>query len=234
MDLRTEVPMSLLLPLVSAMTMLPAIDPPRGFLAESTPKGGPGVIVLHPWWGINDDVKSYCRNLAKEGFTVFAPDLFEGKVAKTPEEAEALVNQYEANHEALEKQVAQATQWLSGPPERSISVVGFSFGAYYALHLSNEDPVRVKKVVVYYGTGQEDFSKSKAAYLGHFAEKDPYEPKENVEILGKLLKEANRPATLHTYPGTGHWFAESGVKAAYDRDSADLAWGRTVVFLKGG
>jgi carboxymethylenebutenolidase len=105
-------------------------------------------------------------------------------------------------------------------------------GAYFALKLSNDDPEKVKAVVVYYGTGAEDFSRAKAAYLGHFAENDPYEPPENVEGTEKLLKLSGRPVTFYHYPGVGHWFSEIDRPEAYDEAAAQLAWERTVTFLK--
>lgn len=212
-----------------------SVDKPAGYLAE--PKSGHGrcVLVLHPWWGLNGDVKAYCDRLAAEGFVAFAPDLFHGKVVTTPAEAEALVQAYEPKHELLEAQIADATKFLvQKTGGRKIAVVGFSFGAYYALHLSNAEPTMVGTTVVYYGTGQQEFGASKSSYLGHFAEHDDFEPKAAVEGLTKLLESAGRPETIYTYPGTGHWFAEPSVKSAYDKASAELAWERTLAFLRKG
>jgi carboxymethylenebutenolidase len=205
---------------------------PDGFLAEPPSKEGPGVLVLHPWWGLNADVKAICKRLADEGFVAFALDLFHGKVATTIPEAEALMKEHDAKHKELSAQIADAIQWLAAKTSKDISVVGFSFGAFYALELSNEDPEHIRKVVVFYGTGHEAFGKSKANYQGHFAGNDPYEPKEGVDALAKLLKEAGRPASIYTYPGAGHWFFEPSRKDAYNEQAAELAWKRTIEFLK--
>jgi carboxymethylenebutenolidase len=206
---------------------------PEGFLAEPKSGHGPGVLVLHPWWGLNADVKAFCRRLAGSGFVAFAPDLFHGKVVTTRSEAEALVHAYEAKAPELRAQIADAAKYLSDRTSGGeIGVVGFSFGAPYALALSNSEPALVRAVVVYYGTGQEDFSKSKASYLGHFAENDEFEPKEGVEGQTKLIRSAGRPATIYTYPGTGHWFSEPSVKAAYNKAAAQSAWERTLRFLR--
>lgn len=220
----------LALPLASLAS--PDSSKPDGFLAEPKSGHGRGVLMLHPWWGLNADVKAFCKRLAKAGFVAFAPDLFHGKVVKTKSEAEALVKAYEPREAELNAQIADATKYLVGRTGKEIAVVGFSFGAYYALHLSNAEPTRVGAAVVFYGTGQEDFSKSKAAYLGHFAEKDDFEPKASVDGLTKLLQDAGRLAEIHTYPGTGHWFFEPGVKGSYDKAAADLAWERTLEFLR--
>ncbi len=218
---------------VCLATVSPSQDKPDGFLAGTRSAHGRGVLVLHAWWGLNADVKAFCNRLADSGFVAFAPDLFHGKIAKTKAEAEALVNAYEPKHREVEAQIGRDAKYLSQLTEgKRIAVVGFSFGAYYALHLSNAEPTLVRAAVVYYGTGQQDFRRSKAIYLGHFAEHDPFEPEENVDQLAKLLRTAGRPATFHTYPGTGHWFSEPSVAEAYNKAAAELAWRRTLEFLR--
>ena len=113
-----------------------------------------------------------------------------------------------------------------------IAVIGFSLGAYYALKIAASEPDNIHSVVLFYGTGGFDFRASKAAFLGHFAENDPYEPRANVEYLEHALKLAGRPATFFHYPGTGHWFFEPDRTDAYNPTAADLAWSRTIKFLR--
>jgi carboxymethylenebutenolidase len=112
-------------------------------------------------------------------------------------------------------------------------VIGFSLGAYYALDLAAADPEHIRSVVIFYGTGGGDYSNSKAAYLGHFAENDEFEPKSNVDDLEKSLGRAGRPVTFYRYSDTGHWFFESDRSQAYNQAAASLAWDRTLAFLKG-
>ena len=124
---------------------------------------------------------------------------------------------------------------LSNIPAKTsgdLAVIGFSLGAYYALDLAATDPENIRSVVVFYGTGPVDFSRSKAAFLGHFAEKDEYEPQSNVDNLEAALQKAGRPVTLYQYHGTGHWFFEPDRIQAYNQEAADLAWERTLAFLK--
>ena len=109
--------------------------------------------------------------------------------------------------------------------------MGFSLGAYYALDLAAADPEHIRSVVVFYGTGGGDYSTSKAAYLGHFAEHDEFEPQTNVDELEESLRRAGRPVTFYTYAGTGHWFFEPD-RSAYNPAAASLAWDRTLAFLK--
>ncbi|MBK8232437.1 MAG: dienelactone hydrolase family protein [Candidatus Eisenbacteria bacterium] len=119
----------------------------------------------------------------------------------------------------------------SGSPGK-LGVIGFSLGAYFALELSNQEPERIGSVVVFYGTGHTEFGRSEASYLGHFAESDPYESAAAVEELEQLLRKAGRPVTFHQYPGTGHWFFEPDRAAAHNALAADLAWNRTLAFLR--
>ncbi len=207
---------------------------PQGFLAVPPSGEGPGVLVLHAWWGLNDTVRAVCTRLAEAGFVAFAPDLYHGKVADTIAGAEALGKALDSNYLQAKAEIVDATRFLSeraGQAGSGIAVVGFSLGAYYALDLSNADPEHIHSVVIFYGTGADDFSNSKAAYLGHFAENDEFEPQSNVDSLEELLKHAGRPVTFYRYSGTGHWFFEPDRTDAYNEAAASLAWERTLAFL---
>ena len=207
---------------------------PPGFHAVPPSGGGPGVLVLHAWWGLNDTIKAFCTQLAQSGFVAFAPDLYHGKVADTIPAAEALGQALDANHLQAKAEIAQAATFLNdrvGPSARGLAVIGFSLGAYYALDLSAADPERIRSVVLFYGSGDADFSRSKAAYLGHFAENDEYEPPSNIDELEESLKRAGRPVTFYRYPGAGHWFFEPDRPQAYNQAAASLAWDRTLAFL---
>ena len=207
----------------------------QGFLAAPPAGKGPGVLVLHAWWGLNDTIKAFCTRLAESGFVAFAPDLYHGKVADTIPNAEALGNALDANHLRAKAEIAQATLFLrerASQADLGLAVIGFSLGAYYALDLAVADPEHIRSVVLFYGTGGSDFSNSKAAYLGHFAEEDEFEPQSNVDELEESLRAAGRPVTFYRYPGTGHWFFEPDRPQAYNEAAASLAWDRTLDFLK--
>jgi carboxymethylenebutenolidase len=192
-------------------------------------------LVLHAWWGLNDTMKAFCARLAESGFVAFAPDLYHGKVADTIADAETLGQALDANHLQAKAEIAEATLFLNeraGSAGRGLAVIGFSLGAYYALDLAAADPEHIRSVVLFYGTGGGDFSASRAAYLGHFAENDEFEPPANVDELEESLKHAGRPVTFYRYAGTGHWFFEPDRAQAYNSGAASLAWDRTLAFLK--
>jgi carboxymethylenebutenolidase len=206
----------------------------RLYVAGEFGPGAPGVVVLHAWWGLNDDVIAYVDRLADAGFAVTAPDMFGGKVASTIEDAERLSREAESPdaNPAVEATALAAIDDLAtrlGPTSR-LGVVGFSFGAAYATLIPAERD-RLVASVVYYGvyTGQH-IERSSAALLGHFAETDQFESEEGIAELESTTRAAGREVTIHRYPGTGHWFAESS-RDAYRGDAADLAFDRTVGFL---
>jgi carboxymethylenebutenolidase len=207
---------------------------PQGLLAVPPAGNGPGVLVLHAWWGLNDTMKAFCTRLAESGFVAFAPDLYHGKVADNIADAEALGKALDTRHLQAKADIADATAYLAeraAQPNRGLAVIGFSLGAHYALDLARADPERIRSVVLFYGTGGGDFRKSRASYLGHFAENDEYEPQSNVDSLEESLRRAGRPVTFHRYGGAGHWFFEPDRAQAYNETAARLAWDRTLDFL---
>jgi len=207
--------------------------PPEGYLAIPPAEKGRAVLVLHAWWGLNQTIRSFCDRLAAEGFVAFAPHLYHGKVAATIAEAEALSKLVDGNPDQAKAAVVEAGKFLrdrAGAAE--FAVMGFSLGAYFAADLSTADPEHVRAVVLYYGTAPGDYSKARAAYLGHFAENDPYEPQEYADRLESELRRVGRPATFHRYPGTGHWFVEPDRVDQFNPDAAQLAWNRTLAFLR--
>jgi len=206
---------------------------PNGYLA--LPKGGkgPGILALHAWWGLTPFFKEFCERLANEGFVVFAPDLYSGKVATTVEEAKLLrskLKQQKAYMELLD--VIDYLHRSEFVTSRTIGIVGFSLGARFALELSTEKSKSIDPVVIFYGTSGVDYSSSQAAYLGHFAEQDDWVALSGVKKLEKSLRAAGRSFTAYIYEGTGHWFFENDQKEAFDKRAAELAWKRTVDFLK--
>jgi carboxymethylenebutenolidase len=197
---------------------------------------GDPVLVLHAWWGLNDEMRAFSTRLAESGFVVFAPDLYGGMVADTISDAEVLAAALDSNADRARADIGEAITFLNerfGPSDRGLAVIGFSLGAFFALELSVTAPELVRSVVVFYGTRPGDYSRSEADYLGHFAEVDEYEPDSAVDELRAALRRAGRPVTFYRYPGTGHWFFESDRPSAFREAAATLAWDRTLAFLRG-
>ncbi len=205
----------------------------QGYLAVPEKGTGPGVLVLHAWWGLTPDFTAVCDRLAENGFVAMAPGLYlDGATATTIPEAEALLtSQDEATVvgpivHAAAAQLRNLAQVDYGP----LGVIGFSMGAYWALYLAQAFPEEFGAVVAVYGTNDGDFTASNAAFLGHFAEVDEYEPLEGVQALEASVRNAGREGTFHIYPGTKHWFFEPS-RPEYDAAAAELVWERTLTFL---
>jgi carboxymethylenebutenolidase len=191
-----------------------------------------GVVVLHPWWGLNDDVRTYADRLAEAGFAAVAPDLYDGRVATTIEEADEYSSAL--NEDAADAIVLGAVDTLGesiGDPGARLGAVGFSMGSGWALWLPAQRPEIVASVT-YYGTlSGPSLSRARTPVLGHFAESDPYESEEGLAEFERTLRIAGREAEIHRYPGAGHWFAEPS-RDAFVPEAADLAFDRTVDFLR--
>lgn len=203
----------------------------RAYLAAPERGSGPGVLVLHAWWGLNPVITGVCDRLATEGFVALAPDMYlDGATADTIAGAEQLAERHQAQTAKAEALALSAVDYLrktSGP----IGAVGFSLGAYWALKLSQVLPDDITAVVPVYGTGETDFSRARAAYQGHFAEADDFEPAENVAAYEQLIRDAGLEVTFYSYPGTGHWFFEPDRPEAYNPEAAALVWERMLEFF---
>ncbi|MGF1596496.1 MAG: dienelactone hydrolase family protein [Acidimicrobiales bacterium] len=199
------------------------VDPPGG-------RRGPGVLVLHSWWGLNDWVRDFCRRLAAEGFTVLAPDLFDGVQPVTEAEGEAVLGGVDPDElSGLVMSSAHTLRAMSGDPERPIAVVGFSMGASLALWLAARLSTSVNAAVAFYGAQSIDFADANANFQGHFAEHDHIVSEEDRVVTESFLRLGGQETEFHLYPGTRHWFFEEG--ASHDPEAAELAWQRTIAFL---
>ena len=210
-----------------------------GYLA--LPKGGegPGVLVLHAWWGLNDFFKGFCDRLAQAGYVALAPDVYHGNIATTIEEAQRLRQSAERDEEQARARAdldAAVTYLRQHPATRGqgIGCVGFSMGGWSAYELSRARPSDVAAVVAFYGIGDPaaDYSAARAVYLGQYAEHDEWEEDEYVDLLEKKLLADGRERTFYRYSGVGHWFMEENRPDDYNAEAARVAWERTLEFLR--
>jgi carboxymethylenebutenolidase len=190
---------------------------------------GPGVLVLHAWWGLKPFFKQFCDRLAKEGFTVLAPDLYQERIATTIDEAQALLGKRDL--ELMQDTVTAAKDHLRELVKGKIGLIGFSMGGGWALEIASNASEQVGAMVIFYGNGEADYGKISAKVMGHFSDNDEWEPYEYVEGTFAELKKAGVDTSLHVYPGVAHWFVEED-RPEYDAAAAQLAWDRTVEFLK--
>jgi carboxymethylenebutenolidase len=205
-----------------------------GHLALPEREHGPGVLVLPAWWGLTPFFEGVCERLAAEGFVAFAPDRYGGPTAATIEEAEALQRERE-DPVSTEANLIASVEFVrthEAVVGEGLGALGFSAGAQWALLLSVREPDLMRAVVAFYGTWQRDYLGARAAYLGHYAEVDEWEPIEEVRGTQEALRAAGCEVTSYTYPGVGHWFFEEDRVGHYDAEAASLAWQRTIEFLR--
>jgi carboxymethylenebutenolidase len=204
------------------------------YLATPANTPGPPVLALHAWWGLNGMVRDLVDRLAGDGFTVLAPDLFDGRVLGTIEEAESFQQNEldeEANAERLVARCAAALDHLLRLPETRgdrAAVLGISFGGVYARWLAKTRP-EIVGLVTYYGGGWDPPAEPRdppAAWLSHWAERDEFE-----EAPLEPAEASNPESASHSYPETRHWFAEHD-RPEFVRAASELAYSRTVEFVR--
>jgi carboxymethylenebutenolidase len=208
----------------------------KGHLVFPTNAGGPkpGVVMIHEWWGLNDQIKEKADELAQKGYIVLAVDLFNGKVAKTPQEAQALVQALDQNEAIANMKDAVAfLRARNYVTQGRIATLGWCFGGGQALKLAQAQP-GLAALVMYYGSVDTDplALKGLPPILGIFGAADAAIPLDQVKVFDAALTQAGVPHEIHTYPGAPHAFANPTNTTAYRAEAAADAWAKTLDFLK--
>ncbi|NVK17055.1 MAG: dienelactone hydrolase family protein [Methylocystaceae bacterium] len=212
-----------------------SIDTPSGHKATGSlakPKSGkgPAILLIHEWWGLNDQIRAVGHELAEMGYLVLSIDLYDGKYGGTREEAMSLMKGLNPT-EATEKLVT-AINWLRANGTGKVATMGWCFGGGWSLNASLATPVDA--TVIYYGRvnkSADDLKSLSSPILGHFGTKDKSINEKMVAGFETSLKEAGKTDyTLHWYDAD-HAFANP-TGSRYDEEDAALAWTRTTSFLK--
>jgi carboxymethylenebutenolidase len=193
-------------------------------------ESGPGVLLLHSFWGLTSAVKALADGLADEGYTVLVPDINFGEVPET--EPEAVEHLGEADPDRLASLVLSSVQLIEErSSEPTIAVIGFGMGGSLALWASVRLHSIIDRVVSFYGSQQIDFAGSRSRYLVHLAESDEYITEDEAAFMEATMGLESLDVEFHHYPGTRHGFGDPDGET-FDPDSFDLAWKRTVEFLR--
>lgn len=194
---------------------------------------GPGLLLLHSWWGLTDSVKTEANDWADAGFVVLVPDLLDGKRPETSAEAEVELADTDPNSTAallLSSVVTLRSQ--TDDPAGPVSVLGYSMGASWALWLATRQPDSVRAVVAYYGTQDIAFDDLVAPVLLHLAEHDDLVSSDDAAFMEAQLRLLDKSIEVVGHPGTRHWFAEPGVVDAYDESATAAARERSMSFVR--
>ena len=192
----------------------------------------PGVVVVHEWWGLNDNIRHWTDRLAAEGFAAVAVDLYGGSLAREPDEAMKLMRAVDPD--AAQAMLRAAHEFLASEPRIAAQrrgVVGWCFGGSWSLRhaIATAD---LDAAVVYYGqpvTDPAELSKIQAELLGVFGNLDRSIPPETVDAFVAAVEEAGKTIEVHRYDAD-HAFANPS-SARYQADAAADAWDRVRAFL---
>ena len=210
----------------------------HGYLAmpEDVADPLPAMIMIHEWWGLNDNIKAAANQLAGEGYIVLAVDLFGGKVAENPQEAREQMMRVLENPESGNENIRQAYDFLKSsalaPPR--VGAIGWCFGGGWSLNTAMLLPDKIDAAGIYYGQvtdNQDRLSPVRAPILGHFGEKDTGIPLESVEAFKAALESLGKDHDIEIYPGVGHAFANPTGRN-YDEPAATKSWQKTLAFLE--
>jgi carboxymethylenebutenolidase len=204
-----------------------------GFLARPKMQGRyPGIVMIHEWWGVNDNIKEMAKILAKEQYIVFAVDLYDGKVATDSAAAGELAGSVRSNPEKAIKKMHDAVEFLRNY-ERvdKIGSIGWCFGGGQSLKLSLND--KLDATVIYYGTLTDDkmlLKNIRGSILGIFGDNDTTIPLNSVRSFKSALDDLGIVNQIYIYKGVGHAFANPSGRNYAEKQTID-AWQKTVKFL---
>jgi len=192
----------------------------------------PAVLLIHEWWGLNDQIKAVAAELAKEGYIALAVDLYDGNVAATPEDARRYMSAVDAADATAT--LAAWMGWLRAHAKGNgkLATLGWCFGGAWSLNASLAAPADA--TVIYYGRVPDSaatLAALKGPVMGHFAGKDKFITADKmVPAFQAALAAAGKESSIHIYPDSDHAFANP-TGARYDAGDAATAWRRTLAFL---
>ena len=204
-----------------------------GYLSQpDKDKTKSALIVIHEWWGLNEDIHLMTDQLAALGYSALAVDLYDGKSANGVREAFQLSTNLSKNEEGALANLRQAYDYLEKEVNaEKIGIIGWCLGGKWSLRGALMLPQEIDATVIYYGSLVNDKQKLAALempIIGFVGTKDGL--LQEFKEFDKNLKELEKDSVIHIYDGAKHAFANaSGV--AYEESAAEDSWKKTVDFL---
>jgi carboxymethylenebutenolidase len=194
----------------------------------------PGIILIHEWWGLNDNIKAMTRQLAAEGYVVLAVDLYGGATAETPADAERLMAATLGEADLTARNLRQAYDYLEKYAlAPRVAAIGWCLGGAWSLETALLLPDMLDAMVMYYGlpiTNRERLATLEMPVLGFFGGLDASIPVRQVQDFRSTLQELGKNAEVLIYPRADHAFANpSG--GNYNAEAAEESWDKTLAFL---
>jgi carboxymethylenebutenolidase len=186
---------------------------------------GPGVVVVHDWYGPLPHIADLADELTMAGFDVEVVDLYDGTTTLDAGRAEVLAEALDGS-DARESIVAAAKRLRAGGA-RQVGAIGFSLGGSLVLQVAARGALDA--VVAYYATG-DPASRIACPVQLHLAADDEFESADDAAVFAAALAARGTAVDTFTYPGTEHSFANTDVDLA-DPQAAEVALARTIGFL---
>ncbi len=207
----------------------------HGYMAKpaNAPRNAPAIIVVHEWWGLNDNIKAIVDRYAGEGFVALGVDLF-GRVATSADTAMVLYQTAMKNVPAGERNVAAAIAFLKSQGAAKIGSVGYCFGGHWSLRTGLVGAKDISAVVMYYGapiTEASQLASLSAPVLGLFGGLDRGIPVDSVRAMERSLNASRKAVTINVYPDANHGFSNPSGQA-YNAPAATDAWNRSLAFFR--
>ena len=206
----------------------------KGYLSQpENIKAKSGLIVIHEWWGLNEDIHLMADQLAGLGYHSLAVDLYDGKSAEGVKEAFQLMTGLSKNEDAALANLKEAYDYLTNElGAEKVGIIGWCLGGKWSLRGSLMLPNEIDATVIYYGSlidDREQLATLEMPIIGFVGTKD--RPYINQFIqFDKDLKALNKDYSVHFYEGAGHAFANAS-GTAYEPEAAEDSWKKTVNFL---
>ncbi|MEM9006190.1 MAG: dienelactone hydrolase family protein [Cyanobacteria bacterium P01_F01_bin.86] len=211
-------------------------QPVTGFFSQPATVDAalPGIITIHEWWGLNDNIKLMTERLAGEGYRVLAVDLYGGQVADQRDQARQLMQGVMQAPATAEDNLVQAYDYLVNVQQApAVGSIGWCFGGAWSLNTGLLLPEELDAVVIYYGRLQTDpavLAPLTMPIAGFFGGQDQGIPVADVEAFETALNELGKMSEIHIYEDADHAFANpSGTR--YNPEAAIDAWEKTTAFL---
>ncbi len=210
-------------------------DDQRGYLVRPAVEGKlPAVVMIHEWWGVNDNIQEMAHALAEEDYVVLAVDLYDGRVASTSEEAGEFASEVRQNTGEAVEHMKSAISFLREADfvmAEAVASMGWCFGGGMSMQLSLNESLAA--TVIYYGaleTDPEQLSSIQWPVLGVFADQDAVISVESVQEFEQALNQLGIENEIYLYEGVGHAFANPS-NPGHDAEKTEDAWIKTVAFL---
>ena len=206
-----------------------------GYLARVKAGGKrPAVIVIHENRGLNPHIQDVARRIAVEGFLALAPDMLSPLGGTPSDETQATKMIGSLKTEETVARLAAAVRFLATHAESTgkVGVVGFCWGGGMVNELAAAG-ASLNAAVSYYGRQipAAQVPKISAPLLLHYAGLDE-RINAGIPDFEAALKANGKMYEKYMYEGANHAFNNNTNPARYNKEAADLAWSRTIKFLK--